>query len=298
MWTGCQRGGQQNAPVSAGIRGTGAHQRRSFINVHRGKRLAGTNETRNGVVGALSGADRAGDRAHVINRLADNRRVRRSGIHHQRKVRRCGADVARRIGGRDGPGVAAIRQRGGRGKAPRAAAVSLGGADLLAVLIDRDGRVGRGCAVKGWGGVVRALPGGERCLNAAHVIARGQNGRRCRGGGIHRQVNRCRRAAGIACCIGGVEGNGMWSFGERRARGEGPVPLSIDDRGANLAAINNDVHRGTDFARAVEGGFRVVGAAAAGERPGDRTDIVNHAGDHRRGRTGGINREDEDRRVG
>ena len=90
----------------------------------------------------------------------------------------------------------------------------------------------------------------------------------------------------------------MWPFGERGTRGEGPVPLSIDDRGANLAAINNDVHRGTDFARAVEGGFCVVGAVAAGERPGDRTDIVNHAGDHRRGRTCGINREDEDRRVG
>ena len=52
---------------------------------------------------------------------------------------------------------------------------------------------------------------------------------------------------------------------------------------------------GTDFARAVEGGFCVVGAVAAGERPGDRTDIVNHAGDYRYTRGCGIHGKGEDR---
>ena len=87
----------------------------------------------------------------------------------------------------------------------------------------------------------------------------------------------------------------MWTFGQIAARGEAPVALGIDHRRANFVAINEHVHGRTHFARAAEGRTRVVGAVTRRERPGDRTDIINHAGHHRHAGGCGINGKSEDR---
>ena len=106
-----QRGGEQDTPAAAAVRGARADQGGALIDLHGGKRFAGSDKARNGVVGCLPGRERAGDAAHVVDCLADNRRVRCRGINNQGKARRGRADVARCIGDRGGPGMAAVAQR-------------------------------------------------------------------------------------------------------------------------------------------------------------------------------------------
>ena len=193
--------------------------------------------------------------------------------------------------------MAAVCQRAG-GEAPYAVGISHGGAHLLTILIDGDGRVGCRGAVQRWRGVVCALSRGDRAQHGTGIVG-GRGKDRCFGHRrIHRQVERWRGDPGIACGIGGVKGNGMRPFTQRGGRREGPVTLGVDDRRADFHIIDNNVHRCAHFPRTVEGWTGVVGGTVAGDDSRSRADIVYHRGDHRGRRASGIHRKGEHWRVG
>ena len=193
--------------------------------------------------------------------------------------------------------MATAAERVSRREAPYATAVGLNGSDLLTIFIKGDSGVGRCGSVQRWRSVVGTLPRGQWVENGTLVIRCWRKDRCQRCDGIHRQVKRWRGGAGVTRRIGGVEGDGVQPFTERRARGKGPVPLSVHHGGANFSAIHNHMNRRTDFTRAVEGWARIVGAVTGEERPGDRPDIVNDSRYNRRVRACGIHGEGEYRRV-
>ncbi len=129
-------------PAAIGIGDAFTDQGLTIENLHPGIWFAGAGEHRLLIVGGTAAGERPGHRVNIVNRQRDHWRGWFQGIDNQREARRGFAEVARRVNGAGGEGVAAVAQGRGWGPAPLPGFRGLHGGNLGTVIVNHHRGVG------------------------------------------------------------------------------------------------------------------------------------------------------------
>ena len=125
------------------------------------------------------------------------------------------------------------------------------GADLLAVVEDRDLRLGRTLA-----GEHQRVVAGDAVALGAGVGTHGHNGRRGRRRGVHHHVRRARQRAGVARSVGGAGLEAVVEFHYRKITGvKAPYSMIVGETGINEPAPSEkfNINQRFDFVEKLVG---------------------------------------------
>ena len=189
-----------------------------------------------------------------------------------------------------------LRQRFIRRKDPVAGAAHRHNADLHAIIKNVQRRTRFRATAQRRARFIRSLSRCQRPGQRTGRIDDGDNLRRGRGCGIHRNAKGRGGCAGVACRIAGSGGKTVHPVRQRCVRRKGPCASIIDQRGADRRAVIEDLHGRARDARPAEERPGVISDLVLRQRTGNRTDIISNASDGRRSWRSGIDGEIKARR--